>query len=204
MEQEQQAGKRSGEELKKVFRTLAFSSFFLYFGFNVWRAVFNNFAVEELGVTATQIGVLQSVREIPGLMAFLIGFLVLWISEMRLIGISVLLMGLGIVIGGLSSGVGVLMVGALVMSIGFHVFYPSSSSVVLMGVGKDQTPRWLGRLGSVSAFAAVVGTLVVWFMVDGVQLGSITIPAWGYRTTLYVTGGVVLFGSLFAMRNGRR
>ena len=204
MEQEQQAGQRSGEELKRLFRTLAFSSFFLYFGFNVWRAVFNNFAVEELGVTATQIGVIQSVRELPGLLAFTIGFLVLWISEMRLIGISVLLLGLGIVIGGGASGMGVLLVGSLVMSIGFHVFYPSSSSVVLMGVGKDQAPRWLGRLGSVSAFAAMVGTLVVWFMVDGVQLGSITIPAWGYRTTLYVTGGVVLFGSLFAMRNGRR
>jgi predicted MFS family arabinose efflux permease len=90
------------------------------------------------------------------------------------------------------------------MSIGFHFFYPSSGSVVLMGVGKDQAPKWLGRLGGVSAFAAVVGTLVVWIVVDGVQFGTINIPAWGYRTTLYVTGAVVVVGSLFAMRNGRR
>ncbi len=204
MEQGQQVEQRSGEDLKKLFRTLALSSFILYFGFNIWRAVFNNFAVEELSVTATQIGVLQAVREIPGLLGFVIGFLVLWISEMRLMGFSVLLMGLGMVISGWSPGLGVLVVGSLVMSTGFHFFYPSSSSVVLMGVGKDQAPRWLGRLGSVSAFAAVAGTLVVWFFVDGLQVGPVTVPAWGYRTTLYVTGGVVIVGSFFAMRNGRR
>jgi predicted MFS family arabinose efflux permease len=113
-------------------------------------------------------------------------------------------MGLGMVISGWSPGLGVLVVGSLVMSIGFHFFYPSNSSVVLMGVGKDQAPRWLGRLGSVSAFSAVVGTLVVWFFVDGFQLGPVTFPAWGYRTTLYVTGAVVIAGSFFAMRNGRR
>jgi predicted MFS family arabinose efflux permease len=72
-----------------------------------------------------------------------------------------------------------------------------------MGVGREEAPKMLGRLRSVSSFAALVGTLAVWLFVEGVDLGPLSLPAWGYRTTLYVAGGVVLAGSLFAMRNGR-
>lgn len=192
------------KDTKRLFRTLALANFFLYFGFNVWRAVFNNFAVEEIGVSASQIGIIQALREVPGLMGFGLGFLALWFSEMRIMGLSVLLMGLGIVVSGWADGLSILILGSMVMSVGFHFFYPSNSSVVLMATGKEEAPKMLGRLRSVSSFAAVIGTLVIWIFVDGVQVGSLDIPAWGYRTTLWVTGGVVLAGSLVAMRNGRR
>ncbi len=192
------------KDTKQLFRILALASFFLFFGFNVWQAIFNNFAVEEIGVSASQIGVLQSLREVPGLMGFVLGFLALWLSEMRIMALSVLLMGLGMVVTGWAQGLGILILGSMVMSIGFHFFYPSNSSVVLMGVGKEEAPKFLGRLRSVSSFAAVIGTLVVWIFVDGVQVGSLSIPPWGYRTTLWVTGGVVIVGSFLAMRNGRR
>jgi predicted MFS family arabinose efflux permease len=192
------------KDTKKLFRILALANFFLYFGFNVWRAVFNNYAVEELGVRAHQMGILQSLRELPGLMGFVLGFLVLWLSEMRLMGLSVLLLGLGLLVSGGASGLGVLILGTMVVSIGFHFFYPSNSSVVLMEVGKDEAPKVLGGLRSVSSFAAVLGTLVIWIFVEGVQFGPINISAWGYRTTFYVAGTVVIIGSLFALRNGQR
>ena len=192
------------KDTKQLLRTLTVANFFLYFGFNIWQAIFNNFAVEEIGVSASQIGIIQSLREIPGLMGFLLGFLALWFSEMRIMGLSVLLMGLGMVVSGWAEGLGILMLGTMVMSIGFHFFYPSNSSVVLMVSGKEEAPKVLGRLQSVSSFAAVIGTLVIWVFVDGLQVGSFHVPAWGYRTMLWVTGGVVLAGSLVAMRNGRR
>ena len=192
------------KDTKRLFLVLAVANFFLFFGFTVWRSVFNNFAVDELSVTATQIGVIQSVREIPGLLGFLLGFLVLWLSEMRVLGISVLLMGLGLVIAGGSQGLGILMVGTLVMSIGFHFFYPSNQSIVLMEVTKKQAPKVLGLLNSVAALAAVIGTVLVAIVVEGVEVGPLSIPAWGYRTTLYVSGGVVIVGSLVASLSGRR
>ncbi|NIV40616.1 MAG: MFS transporter, partial [Anaerolineae bacterium] len=122
------------KDSKQLFRTLVIANLFMFFGFNVWRALFNNFAVEEIGVTATQIGLIQSLREVPGLMGFVLGFVAIWLSEMRIMGLSVLLMGLGMVTTGFANGLGSLILGAMVMSIGFHWFYPSSSSVVLMGV----------------------------------------------------------------------
>ena len=192
------------KDTKQLFRTLAVANFFLYFGFNIWQAIFNNFAVEEIGVSAAQIGILQALRELPGLMGFVLGFLALWFSEMRIMGLSVLLMGLGMVVTGWADGLGILVLGAMVMSVGFHFFYPSNSSVVLMGVGKEEAPKTLGRLQSISSFSAVIGTLVIWVFIDGVQIGPVDIPAWGYRTTLFVTGGIVIAGSLLALRNGRR
>lgn len=195
-------GKPSGAT--RLFRVLVVANFFLYLGFNIWRAVFNNFAVEELGVRADQIGFIQSVREIPGLMGFILGFLVLLLSEMRVMGLSVLLMGLGLALSAWADSLSLLMLGTLVMSTGFHFFYPSNSSLVLMASTKAEAPKLLGRLNSVSAFAAVLGTLAVWLLVDGVALGSWSLPAWGYRRFLYVTGGVVIAGGLVSMRSGRR
>lgn len=190
------------DEQKRLFRTLAFASFFLYLGFNIWRAMFNNYAIDEFGVSGTQIGFIQSAREIPGLLGFVLGFLVLVFSEMRVMGLSVLLMGLGLIISGGAQNLTMFIVGTMVMSVGFHFFYPSNSSVVLMAVGKKQAPQWLGRLRSVSSFAAVLGTLAVWAFVEGKQIGPLAIPTWGYRTTLYVAGGLVIAGSLLALRNG--
>jgi predicted MFS family arabinose efflux permease len=190
------------KEPKRLFITLAVASFFMYFGFNVWRAIFNNFAVEEIGVTATQIGVIQSLREVPGLLGFTLGFLVLWLSEMRVIGLSVLLMGVGIALTGWADGLGLLILGTMVMSFGFHYFYPSNSSMVLMGVGKENAPKVLGLLRSVSSAAAVVGTAIVAIFVTGLDLGPISIPAWGYRTILWITGGVVIAGGFLTLRNG--
>jgi predicted MFS family arabinose efflux permease len=188
---------------KRLFRILAVANFFLYFGFNIWQAIFNNFAVEVLGIRADQIGFIQSLREVPGLMGFVLGFLVLLLSEMRVMGLSVLLLGLGLVISGAADQLSLLILGTMVMSIGFHFFYPSNSSVVLMGVGKEEAPKLLGRLGSVSAFAAVLAMGMVWIFVDGVQFGPLRIAGWGYRNLLYITGGVVIVGSLLAIRNGR-
>ena len=187
---------------KQLILTLAMASFFLDFGFNVWRAIFNNFAVDVIGVNATQIGVIQSLRELPGLLGFVLGFLVLWLSEMRVIGLSVLVMGVGLIFTGWADGLGVLILGTMVVSIGFHFFYPSNNSMVLMAINKESAPKVLGILRSVSAVAAVVGTAMVGIFVAGLQIGSLDIPAWGYRTTLYVTGGVVIAGSVLALRNG--
>jgi hypothetical protein len=85
------------EDTRRLFRTLAIANFFLYLGFSFWQTIFNNFAVDELGVTAGQIGLIQSLRKVPGLLGFLLGFLALWLSEMRILGLSVLLMGLVLV-----------------------------------------------------------------------------------------------------------
>lgn len=186
-----------------LFRILAVSNFFLYLGSNVSTAVFNNFAVEELGVQANQIGVIQAIREIPGLLGFALGFLVIWLSEMRVMGLSVVLMGLGLILTGFADGLSTLILATVTASIGFHFFYPSNSSVVLMTAGKEDAPKVLGRLRSVASFAAVIGTLLIWLLIDGFELGPVSVPAWGYRKLLVYMGVFVILGGLLSLFNGR-
>jgi hypothetical protein len=38
--------------------------------FATWQALINNFAIEQVSFTGVEIGILQSLREVPGFIAF--------------------------------------------------------------------------------------------------------------------------------------
>ncbi len=172
---------------------LVISNFLLFFGFRVWQATFNNFAVEELGIGPAGIGWVQALREVPGLMGFVVGFLVLFLSEFRIMGLSVILLGAGTLMMSRVHSVPALLVSTLVMSFGFHFFYPSNSAVVLMAADEHEAPRTLGRLRSLAAVAALLATGAVYLLAD----------RWGYRTLFAATGGLVAAGGVLLMPLGR-
>ncbi len=147
---------------RRIMRTLVLSNLILMFGFQVWRAVFNNLAVEDLGLEAGAIGAIQSIREIPGLMGFLFVLMVTVLgSELRVMGFNVILLGLGVALTGLAQDLLTLILGTLVTSIGFHYFSSGSTAVLLQVTTKTETPEALGRLSSVGALASVLATLGV-------------------------------------------
>ena len=84
-------------EHRRTMRALFVSNLVLMFGFQVWRTVFNNLAVDDLGLEAGAIGAIQSARELPGLMGFLFVLMVALLgSEMRVMGANIVLLGLGV------------------------------------------------------------------------------------------------------------
>lgn len=176
-------------------RLLAFiilSTFLLNAGFQVWQTLFNNFAVEEIGAGPAAIGLIQAVREVPGLLGVALGFLALFITETRIMSMSVILLGVGMILSGQATTVPYLMATTLLMSVGFHFFYPSSSAVVLMVSRKEDTARVLGNIGSLGSLAAVVGTAVVYLF--AAQLG--------YRVLFMGVGAVVILGGLLLLPFG--
>ena len=70
-------------------------------GLQAWRTLFNNFAVEAAGLNGQHVGMIQSVREIPGFLALLAVYVIMLIKEHRLSALSILLLGLGIAATGL-------------------------------------------------------------------------------------------------------
>jgi predicted MFS family arabinose efflux permease len=173
-------------------RTLIFlllSNFLLYFGFQVWRTMINNFAVEEIGIGPASIGWLQALREIPGLMGFLLGFLALFLSEVRVMTVSVILLGTGIFLTGRADDIPFLFISTVVMSFGFHFFTTSNDGVVLMAIEKVQTPKALGQLRSLGALAAVSGTIMVYLLAG----------QWSYRTLFTVVGAFIALGGLLLL-----
>lgn len=168
------------------------SNLLLYFGFRVWQAMFNNFAVEEIGIGPGSIGWVQALREIPGLLGFLLGFLALAFSEVRIMALSVILLGAGTFLVGQAQTVPFLLISTVVMSIGFHFFYPSTTAVVLMMVNKKEAPKVLGQLRSLQEVAALLATGAVFLLAE----------QWGYRTLFMVVGGLVLVGGLLLLPMG--
>lgn len=171
---------------------LVASNFVLYFGFRVWQAMFNNFAVEEMGVGPAYIGWIQAVREVPGLMGFLVGLLALFLSEVRIMALSIVLLGVGTFMTGQADTIPFLLVSTVVMSFGFHFFYPSNNAVILMAVEKQHTPRTLGQLRSLGAIAALLATGTVYLLAE----------RWGYRTLFMAMGGLLAVGGLLLLPVG--
>lgn len=165
------------------------SNFLLNFGFQVWQTLFNNFAVEELAAGPAAVGLIQAVREVPGLLGFVLAFIALYVSELRIMSLSIILMGIGVVLSGQATGIPFLTFATLLMSIGFHFFYPSSSAVVLMAMKQEDTPKTLGNLGSLGSLASVAGTGLVLLLAARM----------GYRAMFAVVGALVILGGLLLL-----
>ena len=90
--------------------------------FNSWSVLINNFVFERANFTGVEIGILQSVREIPGFLAFTIIFLLLIIKEQSFAVFALALMGLGVSITGFFPTTYGLYFTTIVMSTGFHYF----------------------------------------------------------------------------------
>ena len=52
------------------------AAFIMPLTFSVWQALLNNFVIERAAFTGAEIGILQSLREIPGFLAFSAVFLI--------------------------------------------------------------------------------------------------------------------------------
>jgi len=184
---------RTATRRAALFMIMA-TNFVLSFGFQLWRSLFNNFAVDELGVRADQIGLIQSVREVPGLLTLALGLVAAVFTEMRIAGLSVVLLGAGIALTGSAGNLAGLLASTVLMSVGFHAFMPASSSAVLQVTGEDEAPHVLARVTSLGALAALAGAGLVF-----VALGPL-----GYRALFAVAGvavGVAGLGAfLWAIR----
>jgi len=171
---------------RRMLTYLLVSNFVLYFGFQVWQTMFNNYAVEVIGVGPAGIGLIQAVREIPGLLGFLLGVLALYLSEVRIMALSIVVLGVGMILTGGADGLYFMLAATFIMSMGFHFFDGSSNSVVLMSESKRQTPRTLGIVGSLGSLAAVVASLVVFILAEPM----------GYRWLYVAVGGLAIAGGL--------
>ncbi len=178
------------ERTRKVVTILFVSNLVLMFGFQVWRAVFNNLAVEDLGLEAGAVGLVQSIREVPGLLGFLFVLMVALLgSEMRVMGVSVVTLGAGLVVTGMARSLLGLILGTLITSIGFHYFYSGSQAVLLQVTSRDEAPVALGKLSSVGSLASVLGTVSV--LAAALVMGNRQILLWGGALVMLVGVGLL-------------
>lgn len=124
--------------------------------FASWWVLLNNFAVNEIGFTGREIGIQQSIREIPGFLAFTAIFVLLLMREQVFALASLLILGVGVAATGYFPSVWGLYFTTIIMSIGFHYYETANQSLSLQWLPKDQAPALMGRLVSVAAMAQLV------------------------------------------------
>ena len=134
--------------------------------FATWQALLNNFAIERAAFTGAEIGVLQSLREVPGFLAFAVVFLLLIVREQKLAYLSLLLLGLGTAVTGAFPSVLGLYVTTVVMSLGYHYYETVQISLSLQWIDKERAPETLGRIIAVGSFAAIVTYGLIWLAFD--------------------------------------
>ncbi len=130
-------------------------------GFAGWQALINNFAREQAGFGWFETGLNQSMRELPGLLAFTAIFWLIWLREQSLAYISLVMASIGIAMTGFFPSLGGILLTTLAMSIGFHYFETASHSLQLQLLRQENAAREMGRIQSATSAAQFVAYTIV-------------------------------------------
>jgi hypothetical protein len=151
--------------------------FFLYLfaaavpiSFAAWQAMINNFSIEQASFTGVEIGILQSLREVPGFLAFAVVFLLVLMREQTIAFFSLLALGIGTAITGMLPSVMGLYFTTVLMSVGFHYAETISQSLSLQLVSAQRLPMVLGRMMAVGSFIGLAVFAVLYIMVEWLAL----------------------------------
>ncbi len=158
-------------------------------GFATWMALLNNFVIEKAAFTGAEIGMLQSIREIPGFLAFTAVFVLLILKEQTFAYLSLAVMGVGITLTGYFPSVLGLYLTTFIMSVGFHYYETVKQSLALQWLSIEEAPVMLGRLIAASSVASLVAYSFLWLAQDHLGLS--------YKAIYAVGGGACLALTLF-------
>ena len=157
--------------------------------FASWQALLNNFVIEQAAFTGAEIGLLQSVREIPGFLAFTAIFVLLLLREQTFMVLALVMLTVGVAITGFFPSVFGLLSTTLLMSIGFHYFETLKQSLALQWLSKAEAPEVLGKLISVGALASLITYGCLWLLLEQFGLAF----KWIYLLTGCVALAIVVF-----------
>ncbi|WP_460216446.1 MFS transporter [Geovibrio sp. ADMFC3] len=158
-------------------------------GTQTWQTLFNNFAVEQAGINGYQMGVIQSVREIPGFLALLVIYVIRFIPEHKLGAVSIILLGAGIALTGFLPTYYGLIFTTLIMSFGFHYYETVNQSLTLQYFTKQETPLVLSRFRSISAACSIIAGIAVMGM----------LKVFDYQTIYLLVGVLLIAGGIYCL-----
>jgi len=152
--------------------------------FSVWMVLLNNFVIEKANFTGKEIGILQSLREVPGFLAFTAIYVLLFLKEQKFALIALAITSIGVAATGFFPSVLGLYITTVIMSIGFHYFETVNQSLTLQWIDKNKTAHFLGRALSVKSIASLLAFSSIWILMEQFT--------WSYQATYALFGGIAL------------
>jgi len=155
--------------------------------FSTWMALLNNFAVERAAFGGVEIGILQSLREIPGFLAFAFVFLLFIMREQTVAIVSLMLLGLGTAATGFFPSFIGLCITTMIMSVGFHYYETVRQSLVLQWIDKEHAPHFMGQIISVGSFSGLAALGLIYLLIDFGDLDMTWVYVFGGGVTIAIT-----------------
>jgi len=171
-----------------MFRFLAILTAASMAGLQAYSILFNNYAVETIHLEGFHVGLIQSIREVPGFLALTAIYIMLVIREHRLASLSIALLGFGVALTGFFPSFGGIAITTLIMSFGFHYYETVNQSLTLQYFSTHQSPLVMGKLRSLAAITSIISAAVLWglgFVMD-------------YKGMFLVVGSVVFLAGIWA------
>lgn len=140
--------------------------FINWLGFAGWNALLHNYTIQAVGFGWFEAGLTQTVREIPGFLAFTVAFWLMIMREQVLGYIALVLLGLGVALTGTNPTLMGVLMATFIMSVGFHYFETTNTSLQLQLLPKAQAPSLIGRIisaGAAAQFIAYGSLAIVWW-----------------------------------------
>ena len=152
----------------------------------------NNFLVDVYDMGAYQRGILESIRELPGMLLFVFLASVSTVKEGRILFVASLITALGLLgVASLSPSVIRVTIWLFVWSVGAHIVMTirESFSVALSEPGSRG--RLFGMVRSLRSLGTIVGTICIWIGMD--RLG------FGYEKLYWIAALIMSFSAVVAI-----
>lgn len=158
-------------------------------GWATWWTLLNNFAVEAVHATGREIGIQQSVREIPGLLAVTVLIFLLFLREQTMMLASLVVFGAGVAVTGFFPSFAGFLATTIIMSFGFHYYDAIAQSLALQWLDKRTSAVSMGRIVAAGAVAQIIvfGTIFLVYRLIEVR----------YEIAFLIAGGCTLAVTLF-------
>ncbi|NOZ20509.1 MAG: MFS transporter [Planctomycetes bacterium] len=174
---------------------LGISIFALNFGLGVHMSTWMNFLKQALGLPVVSIGVIEGVREVPGLIAVLLVAVLVVLAHRTAAGVCLIVFSVGMAGYFLVQGVSSLIIVSILWSLGFHVWLPFSNSMILDTAPLGREGAHVGKMRSVGYAAMFTGLLMVFALGKLRKMGIL--PFAPYRPA-YLFAGIVGLGGAVA------
>ena len=173
------------------FRRLAVATAAVGVFFGVLFTLQHNFMVEELGVEAHELRIIEAFRELPGFFNFVFLAIMIALSPPVAAAICLVFMGLGIAAFAKVETVVAFTLFSVVWSIGFHAWHPLSQSMGILYSPANEKGKALGQLRAVEGLAWLLVIVVCKLAFDYIHYAGLFILA-GVACLL---GAFVIFGA---------
>lgn len=157
--------------------------------FSTWSALLNNFVIEVADFNGADIGLLHTVREIPGFLAVGVIALIIFIREQVLGLVSLVLLGVATSLTAHFPSMGGILTITMLSSIGFHYFETVNQSLQLQWIDKKRAPQMLGWIIAAGSGATLVAYVLIVLTWETFNLS--------YTFVYMVSGGFTALVALF-------